>query len=270
MIIKRKILQSVFFALLIGLIYLNVDEKKGAAAIQDRTGVLFFLVINQVFPNAIGVLSIFDEEKTVFRREYGARYYSLPSYFLSKVLVELPFQLIFPTIMGSILYFMVGFQPIFSKILIFIGFLILCSLCGFALGICIACIFTSLPVALAVAPLVLDPLILFSGLLLNQGAIPAYVDWIKYITPMKWGFSALAINEYDGLVLYSDSGSPRYGSEIIRELSLDESYMTISSAAAVLGSMVIILMGLAYLALYRETLQASRTVKVETSVAAKS
>jgi ATP-binding cassette subfamily G (WHITE) protein 1 len=260
--IKTYFFQSVFFAVLIGLIYLNLDEKKGASAVQDRTGVLYFLAINQVFSNAFGVLSIFGEEKGVFRREYGARYYSLPSYFLAKVSVELPFQFIFPILMGSIIYFMVGVQATVGKFLIFNGFLILCALCGFALGVCFGCIFTSLPVALAVTPLVLLPLMLFSGLLLNQGSIPVYVDWIKYIAPMKWGFSALAINEYSGLTIFTNSGTSISGEEIIRELALDDAYMTISTAAAVLSLMVIILMGLAYLALYRETIQASRTVKL--------
>jgi ATP-binding cassette subfamily G (WHITE) protein 1 len=261
--IKTYFFQSIFFAVLIGLIYLDLDKKKGASAVQDRTGVLFFLAINQVFSNAFGVLSIFGEERGVFRREFGARYYSLPPYFLSKVGVELPFQIIFPFIMGTIIYFMVGFQAQVGKFFIFQGFIILCSLCGFTLGICFGCIFTSLPVALAITPLVLLPLMLFSGLLLNQGSIPSYVDWIKYIAPMKWGFSALAINEYSGLVIYSNDGTARSGSEVLRELALDDDYMTIPNAAAILGSMVIIFMSLAYFALYRETVLASQTVKIK-------
>lgn len=60
--------------------------------------------------STIGILSIFGAEKQVFSREQGAGYYSLSSYFLSKVLVEVPFQLLFPWIGGTIVYFMAGMR----------------------------------------------------------------------------------------------------------------------------------------------------------------
>jgi ABC-type multidrug transport system permease subunit len=262
MIVKAKLMQAIFTAIIIGLIYLNVDDKTGAAAIQDRTGVLFFLIINQVFGNSIGVLSIFGEEKNVFTREFGAGYYSLPAYFFSKISVELPFQIIFPFIMALIIYFMVGLQAVASKFFILEGFVILSSLCGFALGICFACIFSSLPVALAVTPLVLLPMMLFSGLFLNQGSIPAYVDWIKFMTPMKWGFSAIAINEYSGLQLKTDSGTLLDGSTVIKQLALDQGYMTIGNAAIILGAMVIFLMTSAYYALHSQTVDAMKSIRI--------
>jgi ATP-binding cassette subfamily G (WHITE) protein 1 len=111
LIIRAKLGQSVIIGLIIGLVYLNVDSRQGQAAIQDRTGVLFFLVtfslcdfnikaVNSVMNSAMGVLSIFGLEKAVFAREYSSGYYGLPAYFFSKSMVEVPSQVIFPFIMG--------------------------------------------------------------------------------------------------------------------------------------------------------------------------
>ena len=70
-----------------------------AGQIQSISGVLYFLAVNQFFGSATAVLSIFSVEKHVFMREFQAGYYSLTAYYLSKVLVELPHQIIFPLLL---------------------------------------------------------------------------------------------------------------------------------------------------------------------------
>ncbi|KAJ3068359.1 ATP-binding cassette sub- G member 1, partial [Quaeritorhiza haematococci] len=99
-IIRVKAGQSLFLGVLIGLLYLHVNERKALAAHQDRMGLLYFLAVNNFMSSTMMVLSLFVGEKGVFAREYGAGYYDLPAYFLSKVAVESPFQIIFPWMMG--------------------------------------------------------------------------------------------------------------------------------------------------------------------------
>ncbi len=70
-----------------------------------------------------------------------------------------------------------------------------------ALGIFIASMFTDLRVTLVVAPPLILPLMIFSGFFINTDSIPPYFDWIKYISPIKYTFAALAHNEYEGLHL---------------------------------------------------------------------
>lgn len=48
-------------------------------------------------------------------------------------MVEIPFQIVFPWLMGTIVYWMCGLQPVASKYFILIGIIMLCSVCGFAL-----------------------------------------------------------------------------------------------------------------------------------------
>jgi ATP-binding cassette subfamily G (WHITE) protein 1 len=148
-----------------------------------------------VMQSSIGVLSIFSEEKAVFIREHVNGYYGLPAYFFSKILVELPFQSLFPIIQSLIMYWVIGFAttPPYA-VVVFMCTLILLSASGNALGIFFASLFPQLTIALAVTPMVLLPLMIFAGLLVNSGSIPAYFDWIKWLSPIKYGFEALIKN----------------------------------------------------------------------------
>jgi ABC-type multidrug transport system ATPase subunit len=69
LLVKAKIGQALFMGILLGLIYQGDAMKTHQAGIQNRTGVLFFMSINQVMSAAIGILSIFFAEKLVFMRE---------------------------------------------------------------------------------------------------------------------------------------------------------------------------------------------------------
>jgi ATP-binding cassette subfamily G (WHITE) protein 1 len=69
LLVKAKIGQALFMGVLLGLIYNGDAMKTHQAGIQNRTGVLFFMSINQVMSAAIGILSIFFAEKLVFMRE---------------------------------------------------------------------------------------------------------------------------------------------------------------------------------------------------------
>ncbi|KAJ3212270.1 ATP-binding cassette sub- G member 1 [Dinochytrium kinnereticum] len=174
LVVKAKLGQAVSIAIIIGILYYGTGTDYGYSGAQNRQGMLFFTAVNMVMSSTIGVLSIFGEEKTVFTREFGAGYYGLPAYFFSKILVEMPFQIIFPWLFATIVYWFVGLQNSVSKYFIYVLFSVLSSCCGFSLGIAIACIFESLETALAAAPLLLMPLMgsntsdAFEGLYKNE------------------------------------------------------------------------------------------------------
>jgi ATP-binding cassette subfamily G (WHITE) protein 1 len=48
LVVKAKLGQALFLAILMGLIYLDIPSRGLSAQVQDRGGVLFFLAINQV------------------------------------------------------------------------------------------------------------------------------------------------------------------------------------------------------------------------------
>jgi ABC-type multidrug transport system permease subunit len=199
LLLRAKFGQSIFMALLVGLIFRAL--KATQQSIQDRTGALFFISVNMTMTAMFSVLSSFGNERTVFERERSVGMYSTLTYFWSKILVELPMNIVFPFIQGTIAYWLVGLQNDAGKYLFWSLTVILLNNVGTAFGITIACTFKSLEVTLAVAPLFILPLMLFSGMFVSANGIPPYFDWIKWFSPMKYSFAAFMINEYSGLAM---------------------------------------------------------------------
>jgi hypothetical protein len=50
------------------------------------------------------------------------------------------------------------------------------------------------------------PLMVFSGFFINIDSIPVWFSWIQYLSPMRYGFVALAQNELDGLPIKCEPG----------------------------------------------------------------
>lgn len=113
-----------------------------------------------------GVLNVFAEEKQVFLREYQNGYYTLPAYFLSKTLVEIPFQIVFPAVQGLITYILV-FTFQWERFIFFEITLILLANCGQSMGVAAASAFEDVKIALAVVPMLLLPFMIFSGVFVS-------------------------------------------------------------------------------------------------------
>jgi ABC-type multidrug transport system permease subunit len=196
-IIRVRLFQSIFIGVLAGLVFINSTHGTVAAQIQSLSGVLYFLSVNQFFGSATAVLSIFSQEKMVFLREYRAGYYGLSAYYFSKVLVELPYQIIFPALLLLIAYYIIGLNPTFSAYLLASSLLIFCAITGSAIGTFISAIFDDVAMALAVLPLFLLPVLLFSGLFVNSGNFPVWLSWLQYGSPVRYSFSGLLQNQFN-------------------------------------------------------------------------
>jgi hypothetical protein len=128
--------------------------------------------------------------------------------------------------------------------------LVLLDIVGTALGMCFATIFPSLPVALAASPMIMLPLMLFSGFFLNSNSIPPYFDWLSYLSPIKWAFMILARNEFTGLKF--ECSDPRQcifrtGEAVIEQLNFKQ---TLEEGEAILVGLAVGLFIIAYIALY--------------------
>ena len=130
----------------------------------------------------MGILLTFPVEREVFLREIGSNMYGVSSYFVGRSSTEFPFLTLIPFIFSAVIYWIIGFNStvgkffIFGKLhslqcsdLIIALFMILQSINGNALGLLGGSVFPDPKVALAVAPMLLLPLMIFAGFYLNEG-----------------------------------------------------------------------------------------------------
>jgi len=260
LLLRGRLMQTLVMAVMVSLIYLNVrHDQRG---VQDRQGFLFFIVANGVMGASMGVVSTFHGERTVFTREHRSRMYSLPSYFLSKTTVELPALLLLPLIGATILYWLVGLQPDAGKFFIFAVTMILMSTVGTSIGMFVATLFEDVSQALQLLPLFLMPLMLFSGYMVNDDSIPVYFIWLKYLSPMKYGLTALVKNEFNGLTLTCTDAELKTaaggqsvcpftsGDQVVKAMSMDDD-LDIWSNLIVLLTLYLALQAMSFFALWR-------------------
>ena len=260
MILGVKALQTIVIALLLGSIYFNVGNPDVEIEIQqqNRSGALYFLIINQFMGSSMGILSIFSKEKIVFLREHKLGYYKLAAYFLSKVLVELPYQIFFPMLLVTISYYMVGFRPELQYFFTLMLISVLTALNGMAMGTLAASAFKTVEIALVILPLLLIPMMIFSGLMVNNDTVPVYFAWIKHIAPTKYAYAAAMLNEFSGLdivdknstvLLDGDESGKKYGDRYLDRMAMSGKLGLWGNVVALTIS-YFILMSLAYLSLF--------------------
>lgn len=219
LIVFVQLFKAVFLGLLVGLVFLNSGRYSVPIQARNKSGAIYFLALNSFFSSVFGVLTVFYQEKQVFFREYKAGYYTTTPYFFSKFLVEIPYNYIFPYLMVLIAYYLVGLNPAFSAYLLSATFVAVASIAGVSLGVLIASIFNDFTVILAVTPLILLPLLLLSGIIVNSQTIPSFLNWIKYISPLYYATLGMLQIEFSRDFPNCDSSqqncSGSYGLEIL-------------------------------------------------------
>ena len=198
MVLPLKLTRAVFFGSIIAAIYHGSNSDSIDATIQSRASCMYSLLINEFFGNIDIGFSLFTNERPMFIREYNKGYYPVIAYFLSKLAVEMPTQIIFPVLDMSIPYWIIGYQrDIKSFSIAALTFILLANTTA-ALGMLLAGIFSKMDNASAIVPMILFPLTAFGGLLINLSTVPWYFEWIKELSPIKHAFVALVKNEFSG------------------------------------------------------------------------
>lgn len=214
----------IFFAVLIALLFQNLTYSQDS--IQDRIGLLFFVAINQAFGPCIGVLDSFCQERVLIQRErVFANSYHLSSYFVGRVIVEIPMQVTLVVLYSVIVYFSTGLQLRTDKFFIFLGFVILSVSCSVSLGYFISCVASNTNNANGIVTPVLIIFILTGGFFLSLDSLPPGSYWVSYISYIGWTFKALTINELTGLTFICDRPNPIYctetGEDVLAQLTFD-------------------------------------------------
>jgi len=196
-IVKVRLLQTIFTAALIGLIYFG--QIADQAGVININGVLFFFITNVTFSNVFAVINVFCVELPLFLREHHNGMYRTDVYFLTKQLAEMPVFVLLPLILISVSYFLIQLNPDLERFLVTVGILELLTQTVISYGYLISCLCSSLPVALSIASPIILPLFLFGGLFLKNGSVPLWMGWIKYLSWFLYSYEALVINQWSGV-----------------------------------------------------------------------
>ncbi|XP_036002644.1 broad substrate specificity ATP-binding cassette transporter ABCG2 isoform X2 [Fundulus heteroclitus] len=189
---------TLFLALVVGALFFDVNLED--SGIQNRTGALFFIVVNQCF-SSLSAAELFITERKLFIHEYISGYYRLSVYFLSKILSDIITLRTIPAIVFTcVAYYMIGLKPTAGAFFTFMLTVALVAYTATAMAMAISADQTVVAIANIFMTITCVFMMIFAGLLVNLPSIVSWLAWLKYLSIPRYGLSALQANEFTGLV----------------------------------------------------------------------
>ncbi|KAI3431896.1 uncharacterized protein J3R85_007765 [Psidium guajava] len=201
-----RVFQVIVAALLAGLMWWHSDSQN----IQDRLGLLFFISIFWgVFPSFNSVFA-FPQERAIFMKERSSGMYSLSSYFMARIVGDMPMELILPTIFLSVTYWMSGLKPEFGAfamtLLVVLGYVLVSQ----GLGLMLGAVIMDAKQASTIVTVTMLAFVLTGGYYVHK--VPSALVWIKYVSTTFYGYRLLISIQYgDGRGISSMLGCGRDG-----------------------------------------------------------
>jgi len=208
-LLLAKMITNFMVSIVVGILWQNVSQD--VSGIQDRSGLLFLVMAQAIMWSVTAVMLTFADERKILIRERANNLYSVGSYFISKICMELPALFIGNTITAIMIYFWCRLNETYnSKYFIFVGLINYVGLTGASYGFLIGVVGQDQEKIATMNPLLTVPLLVLSGFFTNYQNFAPYLLPFYYLSPFKYGYETFFINEYTGIQpLYCvNSGNP--------------------------------------------------------------
>ncbi|KXJ67911.1 hypothetical protein RP20_CCG007754 [Aedes albopictus] len=229
---QMRLVSHVVVGAIIGMIYYDIGND--AAKIMSNAGCIFFTTMFTMFTAMMPTILTFPTEMAVFVREHLNYWYSLKSFYFAKTVADLPFQVLFTSVYVIVVYYLTS-QPMEPKRAgMFVLICILTSLVAQSLGLLIGA-GMSVETGVFLGPVSTIPIILFSGFFVNFDVIPKYLQWLTYVSYVRYGFEGAMVSVYgmnreklSCTEIYCHYRSPQ---KFLEEMSMDKAEYWIDATA---------------------------------------
>ncbi|KAJ3404022.1 ATP-binding cassette sub- G member 2 [Chytriomyces hyalinus] len=218
---KAYLVKAIFIPFLLGFVFYQVNLRNDFAAIQNRIGLLFFLVAANSFISLSMSLYTFGRQYSVCERESDLGFYCVRSFFAVKILQESSAELSASILQVLVVYFLAGLQTTAPSIFMAICTIFLTSLVSSLFGIMLAVNSPSLEVALLNTLVLVTLWMLFGGIFVNFNLVAPALSWLQWLSPIRYAYESLVKMEFAGLLLETPTfgfrGAPAMPQGMLRD-----------------------------------------------------
>lgn len=104
--------------------------------------------------------------------------YLVTPYYMTKVMIEMPVYILIPLINLLVVFFGIGVHVTAANFFIFYLSQFLIAMSASSWGYLIATLIPNSSIAVELAPIILIPIVLFGGLIVNLEASPKWISWL--------------------------------------------------------------------------------------------
>lgn len=234
----------------------NYRVGLGPRSVKRRIAVLMQACINTSMLAMVKSLNGFPRERATVRREMARQSggYGPGPYFLSKILIETPIDMVFPVVFGGVMAPMVGLNKAGRKM--FLTTLALQSAAAASLGLSISALSPNAEVALAIGPCVMVLNIMLGDTTGAFAEVPESLAPLSKLSLIRHAFEGVLCSEFEGLVFekedsdakskkltkgrkivrrFQEGVAPRNGEDVLEGLGLPPRGHAASACKAQLG-----------------------------------
>ncbi|KAF6139432.1 hypothetical protein GIB67_026274 [Kingdonia uniflora] len=240
-----RVFHVVVASMLAGFMWWHSDFRD----VQDRLGLLFFVSIFWGVLPSINSVFAFPQDRAMFIKERASGMYTLSSYFLARIIGDLPMELILPAIFISATYWMAWLKPELGAFLLTLCVLLGNVVVAQGLGLVLGAAIMDAKQASTMTTVAMLVFVLTGGYYVQN--VPSFLGWIKYTSFTYYCYRLLVTVQYgDKGVLWSLLGcSHHHGSKAGCRFFEEQIHSGVCIAALVFMSVGYRL--LAYMALRR-------------------
>lgn len=195
-LLKTKVVQSVVFGMFVGLLYLRMGNAQ--VDVQNKTGAMFFMIINQVMSNVFSTVDVFPSNLKIFKYDHERNKYPLFMYYFIKTTIDVPFVVINTMLFAIIAGFMTN---ITHRVFELMCVLVFVALSGTSFGYFMSSLSDQNAICLVVTNLCILPMMLTSGFFINNQSVPVFLAWIQAINPFYFGYNAMSYIVWNDVTL---------------------------------------------------------------------
>ncbi|CAB81392.1 putative protein [Arabidopsis thaliana] len=241
-----KVAQIFIVSFLCGLLWWQTKISR----LQDQIGLLFFISSFWAFFPLFQQIFTFPQERAMLQKERSSGMYRLSPYFLSRVVGDLPMELILPTCFLVITYWMAGLNHNLANFFVTLLVLLVHVLVSGGLGLALGALVMDQKSATTLGSVIMLTFLLAGGYYVQH--VPVFISWIKYVSIGYYTYKLLILGQYTANELYpcGDNGKLRChvgDFEGIKHIGFNSGLVS----ALALTAMLVVYRVIAYIALTR-------------------